>query len=529
MKKALVLILCFCLVASILTGCTTAEKKETTSKIEVGEEIYPVSSEDTITYWTSFSPQLKQYYENFGETPLAKALEERTGIKVQYMHSEGGSTTEQINLMMASGELPDMVQYDWNYYSGGPQLAIDDDIIISLNDYIKEYAPHFYNYLQENKDVDKSVKTDSGNYYTVPFIRSKDWLCTYTGLILRKDWLDKVSMDEPKTIDEFEAVLKAYKEQCSNGVPPLLLQPKHRSVIMYAYGIGDDFYVDDGVVKYGPYEKTFGDVIKKMKEWYDNGILDADFATADSKRINADILNNKIGAFYGAVVGGMGAMLDAAKASNSDLDLVGIQQIALNGGEVPEYSAMGPPVYLAAGTAISANCKNVGLALLYLNYGFTDEGHMLYNFGIEGESYNMIDGEPVLSELLTNNPEGLSISAVAPRYLRASSNGPFIQDERYVKQSFAHPRQQQDAYDKWSKTNMKKHLYPHATLLPEELDEASGILANVKTYVDEMFLKFVTDKEPIENLDKYYEQLRAFDIEKLIDMKQRAYERFNKR
>ena len=70
------------------------------------------------------------------------------------------------------------------------------------------------------------------------------------------------------------------------------------------------------------------------------------------------------------------------------------------------------------------------------DFGYTDEGHMLNNFGIEGVSYTMENGEPVYTDEIMKNPEGLTMGQAMGKYMRSSYGGPFVQDERYLEQYY---------------------------------------------------------------------------------------------
>ncbi len=192
-----------------------------------------------------------------------------------------------------------------------------------------------------------------------------------------------------------------------------------------------------------------------------------------------------------------------------------------------EYGYIMSDVGTSNVTAISTRCKNVELAARFLDWGFTEDGYEVYNFGIEGESYTMVDGEPKFTDLMKNNPEGKSFVELSPLYLRASYNGSFVQDARYVEESVAYP-QQREAYENWSKTNMQKHLVPPFTLLDDEIDKAGDIKAAITTYVDEMYIKFVTGRESLDNFDKYVEQVEKLGLSELLDMYQSALDRYNK-
>ena len=96
---------------------------------------------------------------------------------MEYIHPNDQQTVEQFNLMIASDELPDVIEYDWTgrsagSYPGGPEKAIQDGVILELNDLIDQYAPNLKKKLDADPALDQMVKTDSGKYYVFPMIRN---------------------------------------------------------------------------------------------------------------------------------------------------------------------------------------------------------------------------------------------------------------------------------------------------------------------------------------------------------------------
>lgn len=519
-----------CLAAALCAGaaasCTDKQNTVGSAVTVNGDSIYPVTCDDTLSLWMALDPRLEGVYENFGETPLAKELEKRTGIKVEYIHPQSGQSAEQLNIMIASNELPDIVTNNWLGYGGGPDQSIKEGYICSLNDAIKNYAPALSEYLEENPAVDKQIKSDGGNYYVFPFVRGEDWLTTNQGLILRKDWLDKLGLQEPKTLDELENVLVQFKSFAKSA--PMVLNTTQLQMVLNAYNTAPDFYVNDGKVVYGYATEEYKQALETLSRWYKEGLIDNNLVSVDNKYIQSRILNGDAGAFFGLVVSGLGAVLDAKPADQPDFDLVAIAQPTLNGGK-PEFSFKELAVLPAYCAAISANCKNRELAARFLDYGFTEEGHMLYNFGIEGESYNMVDSEPVFTELITNDPEGLSFAQAAVRYTRSPYSGIFEADSRYVEASLTYPQQQKHAYDVWSDTNMGNHLLPPITLLPEEQSESAEIMSNIATYVAEKLVSYVMGKESLDTYDDYLKQLEDYNLSEAIEVRQAALARYNKR
>lgn len=511
------------LVTGALSSCG-GETAHTGAKVTLnGDAVYPLQCNDTLTYWVDLDTRLQGAVDNLGATPFAKELEKRTGVKVEYVHPQAGQASEQFNIMLASNELPDLVTSNWAGYAGGADTAIEEDYIYKLNDAIEKYAPALSAYLKENPDVDKKIKTDGGNYFAFPFVRGEQWMACAQGLILRKDWLDKLGMSEPKTLDELETVLRGFKTLGANS--PLVLSTSQLQMFFYAYGMAPDFYIENGKVHYSYAEEKCREVIQKIADWYKEGLLDNNLVSVDTKYIQSRILNGEAGAYYGYVVSGMGALLDA-KPGNG-FALTAVAQPTKDGGK-PEYGYAEDTVLAPYAVAISTNCKNLELAARFLDYGYTDEGHMLYNFGIEGECYELKDGKPVFTDLITKNPDGLTFAQAAVRYMRSPYSGVFVHDPEYVKQSLTYP-EQQHAYDVWSDTNMTEHLMPPVTLMPEEQSEAADIMNNVSTYASEKYVAYITGQESLDSFGDMQAKIKEYGIDRVLELRQQAYDRYMKR
>ncbi|MBE7033016.1 MAG: extracellular solute-binding protein [Ruminococcaceae bacterium] len=507
-KRGIVLV---CIIALILT--TAACSGTSTSK-----------GDGDLTYWVPLNPNAAMTVSNYGDTPFAKELQERTGIKIDYQHPPQGSEDEKFNLMVM-GELPDIIEYNWgDAYPGGPAKAIEDNVIIELD--IENKAPNLYAYLQEHPEVDKMIKTDDGKYYAFPFIRGERSLQTSAGIIIRKDWLDDLGLEVPETIEEWEVVLKAFKEE-KGAKYPLCYRTyvEGWGAFSGAYGVVDTLYVDNGEVKYGALEDGYKDFLTTMNSWYKKGYMPSDFATMDSSLIDSYMINGQSGVFIGSVGSGLGRIMAAAEEEG--YELVAAPYPTLVKGQKPEFGQMD---HLVPGTvvAISRDCKDVDLAMKLLDYGYSEEGRMFFNFGIEGESYNMIDGYPTYTEEITANAEGLSMSAAMARYIQAYSAGPFVQDARYMEQYASLP-QQKDAVQIWSNTNMEEHLLPKIFLRPEESDKMAKKISSVNSYKDEMLIKFITGAESIGKYDAFVKGLKERGIDEYLKLMNEAYDRYSAR
>lgn len=498
-----------------------------------GDAIYPIECDDTLTFWFTATAVWESKYSNYADTPVGQELKKQTGVNIEYIHPSGGQGTEQFQILLAANELPDIVNNNWYSYPGGPEVAIEDDYIYRLNDIIDEYCPAFSKMLSEHPDWAKDMKTDEGSLYAFLQVTEGDPMPSTFGPIIRADWLEKVNMEIPRNIGEWEKVLTAFKDELGVKYPYCAQKTAMTQNFGPAFGFFPGWYLDDGNVKYGQATPEYKDFLVTINRWYKNGLIHPDFITVDSKQNQSDILNGKTGSTIGWMGSGLGQLLEAGK-SVEGFDLVAAPYPAMgNGTGTAEYGYGSNRVSTGDTTAISRNCKNVELAARFLDFGYTEAGDAVYNFGVEGESYNWVekDGEkyPQFTDLVYKNPEGLTTSEVLHMYTRAAhSNVPMITDPRFTEQFYPF-QQQKDALKVWADTNMAQHVIPVVYMTPEQSDEVGTIMANVNTYIDEMTIKFITGAEPIENYDTYMQTLKDFGIEKVIAFRQEALDRYNSR
>lgn len=523
------------MLASSVAGCGKTEKKETDEKGSVstessGENVYPLKTNVKLKYWVTLPSQVGKSATNLSETPFAKELTKKTGISVEYIHPPANQVKESFNILIASGDLPDIIEYQWYTVPGGPQKAIEDGSIIKLNDAFKKYSPNLTKFYKENPDIDKMSKTDDGSYYMYPWMMKEDETKVSYGTIIRKDWLDELGLSMPTTIAEWETVLKAFKEKKGAEAPmvfPLDTMEFTTGEIIGGFGIKAGYYMQNGKVTYGQIQPQYKEFISTMRKWYAEGLLDKNAATLDDKAVDAKFLSGKAGATFGYIGGTIGRYMTSMKDKEPKFNVVAAPWPAVKKGDKPLFGQMDPPV-TATGGAITPACKNVEIAARFLDYGYSEEGRKLFNFGIENESYKMVNGKPVFTDIVLNNPDKLSMQEALGRYQRSSYSGCSIKDIGYIDQYYLMP-QQKEAVKVWGNTEAGKALIPKVSFTPEESAEVAKINNNLSTYNKEMTIKFILGKEPMENFDKYTEQVKKFGVDRVLQIYETAIARYNKR
>ena len=552
-RKPVAVLAAMATVASLLAGCgsktggtssTGGETKETSKAAEGssnanagGEVSYPLADGGELTYWLQLNTNASANFTNLGETELGKALQEQTGITIKFQHPAAGAdqAKEQFNLIVADGNLPDIMEWQWvKMYPGGPEKAIKDGVIIPLNDIIDQYCPNLKKYLTENPDVDKMIKTDDGNYFAFPFIRGEDKLRYTVGGFIRKDWLDELGLEVPTTVDEWHTVLTAFKEKKGTEAPISFdwANFKQSNPIAFAYKVGAAnstwFILDDGgKVAFAPAQAEYKDYLMTMNQWYQEGLIDKDIATLNGDQVTAKMTSDKSGASVGWAASRMQVFMTSAQKTNPDYLLVPTPIPTLEKGAAPEYGYM-ENKFPDVAAAITSSCKNVELAARLLDYGYSDAGHNLFNYGIEGVSYEMKDGKAVYTDLVMNNPDGWPLAQSLSKYIRANYNGPFVQDLNYLEQYLQLPTVK-DCPSVWEVPNAGKHTVPNITPTQEESKELATITNELNTYVDEMTLKFIFGTESFDKWDHYIQTLKEMKLDRALEIENAALARYEAR
>ena len=231
LKRALALGMSATRVGATLAGCggsassTAATSTETASSAATEAEATTDSDKPfagtTLTWYTTLNGNVSDNFANLGDTPWAKYVEEQTGITIEFQHPTQGSEAEEFAVMLASGEYPDIIEYTWTTYSGGAGAAINDGVIISLDDYMAD-ATNLSKVIQEHPEIGKMIKSSGGNYYCFPCLRgleSPNKTEFSSGFLYRADALKELGFDQvPETIDEWEEVLRRQGRRLQQAV-----------------------------------------------------------------------------------------------------------------------------------------------------------------------------------------------------------------------------------------------------------------------------------------------------------------------
>ena len=535
MKRVLSLILAVLTASLVFSACgdSTGESSSPSSTPSQAESSDTESSQTEVGGVGSISYPLE------GNPELSIAWETNTGI-LSYMtdwtysdffdwwQEDTGVTLtmsfpSDYSLLFASGDYPDMIFYRWAGYSGGPASAIDDGVIVALDEYLPEYAPDYYATITADDEVNLALKDANGQYYCFGYINESAGAMTTSGIWTRADWLTQLGIEAPKTLDEFTDMCYRMKDEL--GIEKVLALSSTylrgyfaKYIITSAFGApSTDWYQIDGTVHFGAVEDHYREVLRYLNQLYDDGIIDRDFQTIDTNMMYSNFQSGLSGVTFGWGTR-MQTMLN--EMAGQEFDLAAIRSLTKNDEDVPMYNGVADKIN-SYGTAITTACEDIPTACQFLNYCYTETGNILANYGREGVSFDYVDGEIVLNE------EAIAENSIG-YYSMAGSQGCYIRQPEIALMSINH-QQILDAYQIWHEGDTLKYKV-YGEIRSDEADENSVISSEVTTYISECFVKFINGSMDIETQwDEYLNTLKSMNVDRLIQIRQNALDDYNAR
>ena len=537
----------------LLVGCGQQESKQTSEKQEVSKEessqtslaeqnsedvkepeelTYPLDTDMEVSIWVYSILNLSPEYANASESPFHTGLAEKTGIDIDWQFpAQGTDAAVALNLLWQEEEMPHIVLGGAVKPDNGTKW-LADGVIYDLTDYLPEYAPDYWEFINrpENEDTLKSLTTADGRFYSIAGFQESSYNITYAGPVIRQDWLDECGLEAPVTLEDWENVLVTFKKKY-NATFGFALNRFNIAGIGSGTGafapLKANYYVDENdKVQLGNAQQEWKELLEVLHRWYDMGLIDKDFATATDASVRSKALNGEVGVSYTAMSQLTNWSVDA-EAEDTGAEWVGFEHPRTAPGEPTNYIYTTRSLFPGSGGAvITTSCSEEELimALKLLNYGYTEEGIMYWNFGTEGETYTLDEnGDVQWTELVTGDSGG--IDAAVKKYTGVHSGQVSIQQERYVK--LKNSEAAGDAVYKWiENTVAEKYCLPTLTRTDEENTKYADLNTPIATYVSEMALKFVTGDEDLDDFDEFVEQLNNMGLQECLELQQAAYDRY---
>ena len=166
------------------------------------------------------------------------------------------------------------------------------------------------------------------------------------------------------------------------------------------------------------------------------------------------------------------------------------------------------------------------VALRWLDYAYTDEGSLLSTFGIEGKSFEMVNGYPTILDSVKQNDKGWSEEQSIARWMLGPINYPNARDYRFYEQMNLNEQYKVDIQTNWNLATEDITL-PPVIMTTEEAATYSSLMADIKTYMETSYQEFIIGEKSLDaDWDAYVQTVKDMSNEKAIACKQAAYDRY---
>lgn len=493
---------------------------------ETGEFQLPIVDEPTtLSYFVADDSNAAIMTTDWNDNEFYQEMERRTGVHLEFEMVSSADYQTNFNLMIASGNLADMIYVGASYYAEGVDAAIDDGYFLDLTDLVDEYMPNYEKIRTSDIQYELLSTTDSGRLGAVYELRQSKqgpWL----GLWIRQDWLDDLGLDTPVTFDDYHEVLTAFKNE-KGATAPLILNfsgsDGEFGTMSGGLNVLNSWQLDEtGKVNFGPYMDAWKEYVTIMHQWYTEGLIDPDFMATDERTADmAKVVTGASGVF--AALYTMPSVYEAA-SEDPNMNLAPVNPPVMNEGDEGHIRLRDS--YTSGNTAISADSENWEVALRWLDYLYTEEGALLANYGVEGDTFEFDEnGEPVFTDKILNNENGWTMTQTVASYLCPSAGIANWSD--WTRELAGVPEKDQACYDVWSEFSDDWRLPSSVTLTQDESTERAALYADISTIVKEQTAQFISGALDIEeNWDAYISALEASGMERAIEITQAAYDRY---
>ena len=499
---------------------------------------YPLEDGGSISMWY-YTPPYVQFVDSNEKFNALKAAEEATGVKLEFIEVGSASASEQFNLMVAGGDMTDLIPVI-EYYSSGVTKAYEEDVIMDIEPYVEEYMPNFAAVREcLPESTQKQLLTDGA---LLAFYQVNDGSFAANGQVTRGDWLEDlgISFDSSLiSLDDYDDMLHQMHDKYNvahtiyftdgtlplnavfdTSIPTLVGDGFMTSVSSAIFRRGDECvsgWVQDGYREYLEY------VLKLM----DDGLIDKDFMGLDGDQgvRNTAYANGDVAIWQ------MGAdKLEELSWYTEDpnFKVSAVPNVAAD-PDAPYVWKQDSSLIQRGGFSMSTSCENPELVCQWENFFWTYDGWLLNNYGIEGESLTWEGEEPRFDWQTPVTATGMNApnaDMALELFTMKRFAGGYLDNDRLVP---TFPESSLKAVELWNVEGTDERYYPDAiTFTVAENEEIGEYEGDFLTYAPSEILSFLTGNKELndENWNAYVAECENLGINEIIKVYQNAYDEY---
>lgn len=487
----------------------------------------PISEEGATITWMRNALNLMGPLGELGLSTLQdleaiQELQNRTGITIEYTELDFWTSQEKMNVAIASGDYPALIS-DLQY-TGGATGALEDGVIVDLTDDLAEFSPN-YQYMIDSNPAESAIFRNDGKVlcYMSPY----ENFVQNQGLVIRKDWLEEQGLEVPTTYDQMFETLKIFRDAYNTTDAIYFNSDCVINGLVVGYDVASfsaggtatslPYYVVDGVVHCSLIEDGYRDYLIEMNKWYNEGLFAKDFATIAYDPMGgvlAELQANGTVGVWCTSGEGIGNITQSVSC---------VPNLVLEEGGIDHMTSTSL-ITDSTNTYITSCCDDVETAMKFLDYLYSEDGILFYNYGFEGVDYTLDENNvPQFTDAVINNEYGVDV----PNMLRIRRPYSLCSSMMilYGTAEF-NTDLKNEAWEVWSSNMDGAYFIPtNVSMNAEETEASSYYVADIVTYANQMIPQFISGEKSLDDWDSFVAELKEMSIEECIAAEQSAYDR----
>lgn len=478
------------------------------------------SSEQTTGDGTSFSYRIPDRFKNWlADNLWNDPLQKDAGVSVDVV--DGGpeqSHYQQLDLLLSSGDLEDSTVATM----AQSQVYGAQGAFLDLAPLIESDAPHLKAYIDEHPDFQKLITDDGGHIYGLV----NEYPTVGPVSFYREDMLAAAGVSQaPTGIEEFTDAMRALKQTFGSDSDYHPLGGRD-AFLNYQYAFGANDGIDESGKVHGIYQSGRGtdihsDGASAMVEWYNTlykeGLIDPEWVkgAVTEEDWQTKMLTGKISVSNDFFTRPSFFLTNADLQTYPDYS-IGTMPAMSNGGEqmlVPANERYNTERVFV----VNSKTQNSKAVIEFLDYLYSDEGQDIYHYGVEGTSYDVVNGE---KEYTVSYAENADQEVGKPVWNFAQDRLTYpapVDDEAFYKWQSDYTKS--FAADYFSES---LKVSPVLKYTAQQQEERSKLLASVQPLVDAEMVKFVTGTRPISEWDAFLDEADAQGYAQITEIDQAA-------
>lgn len=513
MKQLWKLVLAASLSMSVLAACSS--KSEPPGNSQTGKETGEVKVQKTEISISMFDrgqvPVEEGSYEN---NRWSKWINDNSPVNVKWVPVPRGQAQQKLNTLIASGSAPDLIwEYDRNYIA---QLA-NQGAIQPIDSHIEKYSTTIKKYLQDHPEL-KSAITINGKMYALTSKRGIDTIANH-GMWIRQDWLDKLGLKAPTTVEELIDVARKFRDADldGNGKPdtvPIVFNGNAIQIMRAFFFTNENqWYLEDGKLKFARTLDRYTDSLAFQKQLFDEGLIDKEYITdTNFQRARQLWTTGNAGFFFGNW--DMENEFKDLKSNVPDAKVAPLESPASKYGKNGLYQEN--PAYILIAFNSSMKEEKIKAAIEFLDW-MLDKGYWTLRIGEENVHSKLIDGVPqrIDATKFRNEVSYASEYAVVSQWNPKPEWFPIMAAQDALSQEYAKMRAQ-------SIQVALKNPYRRDLPYNPDLPELTQLVATFHPIATQIEAKIVTGGSALtpqagmEEIRKEWKRLGGDNVEKLV-------------